>query len=75
MVMNSFGNRNFMQAMGRLSMHSKCFDFFPFKFWIGGGRIFFSFFLCSQHAPFKFPMGSHQVPNVFPKGVPNSTSL
>ncbi len=26
----------------------------------------FSFFLCSQHVPFKFPMGSDQVPNVFP---------
>jgi hypothetical protein len=28
MVTNSFGNRNFMQPMGRLSMHSKCLDFF-----------------------------------------------
>ncbi len=27
---------------------------------------FFSFFLCSQHVPFKFPMSSHQVPNTFP---------
>ncbi len=32
-------------------------------------------FLCSHHVPFKFPMGSHQVPNVFAKGVPYSTSL
>jgi hypothetical protein len=35
-------------------------------------------FLCSQHVPFKFPVGSHQVPNMlprFPKGVPNSTSF
>jgi hypothetical protein len=31
----------------------------------GGGKDFFSFFLCSQHVPFKFPMGSHQFPNVF----------
>jgi hypothetical protein len=23
-------------------------------------------FLCSQHVPFKFPMGYHQVPNMFP---------
>ncbi len=39
-------------------------------------RRIFSFFLCSQHVPFMFPsMGSHQVPNVFPNGVPNSTSL
>jgi hypothetical protein len=67
MVMNSFGNRNFMQPMGRLSMHSKCLDFFLFKFWIGGEDFFFIFPL--------FPMGSHQVPNVFPKGVPKSTSL
>jgi hypothetical protein len=37
MVTNSFGNRNFMQPMGRLSMHSNCLDFFAFKFW-GGGR-------------------------------------
>jgi len=64
MVMNSFGNRNFMQPMGRFSMHSKCLDFFPFKFWIGGEDFFFSFFLCSQHVPFKFPMGSHFVPQV-----------
>ncbi len=26
------------------------------------GGVFSSFFLCSQHVPFKFPMGSHQVP-------------
>jgi len=38
-----------------------------------GGRGFFSFFLCSQHVPFKF-LGSQCVPQ-FPKGVPNSTSL
>jgi hypothetical protein len=31
MVTNSFGNRNLMQPMGRLSMHSKCLDFFVFK--------------------------------------------
>jgi hypothetical protein len=29
------------------------------------GEIFI--FLCSQHVPFKFPMGSHQVPKMFPK--------
>ncbi len=67
MVTNSFGNRNFMQPMGRLSMHSTCLDFiFLLSFEKGGeGRGFFSFFLCSQHVPFKFPMGSHQVPNMF----------
>ncbi len=79
MVTDSFGNRNFMQPMGRLSMHSKCLDFFSFKFWVGAaggvGEGFFSFFFYSQHVPFKFPTYSHQVPNLFPKGVPNSTSL
>jgi hypothetical protein len=35
LMMNSFGNRNFMQPMGRLTMHSKCLDFFSFKFWVG----------------------------------------
>jgi hypothetical protein len=24
-------------------------------------------FLCSQHVPFKFPVGSHQVPNMLPR--------
>jgi len=67
MVTNSFGNRNFMQPMGRLSMHSTCLDFsFLLSFEKGvGARRFFSFFLCSQHVPFKFPMGSQYVPNVF----------
>ncbi len=27
MVTNSFGNRNFMQPMRRLGMHSKCLEF------------------------------------------------
>jgi hypothetical protein len=62
MVTNSFGNRNFMQPMARLSMHSKCLDFFSFKFWVGvGGRgqkDFFSFFLCSLQVPYGFPVGS-----------------
>jgi hypothetical protein len=74
MVMNSFGNRNFMQPMGRLSMHSKCPDFFSFKFWGGGEEDFFHFFF----VPNMFPSGYHQVPkvpNVFAKGVPNRTSL
>jgi hypothetical protein len=62
MVMNSFGNRNFMQPMGRFSKHSKCLGFFSFKF-LGAGEDFF--FLCSQHVPFKFPMGSRQVPTMF----------
>jgi len=53
-VMNSFGNRNFMQPMGRLG-------------WGEGRGGFFSFFLCSQHVPFKFSMGSHQVSNMPPR--------
>jgi hypothetical protein len=61
--MNSFGNRNFMQPMGRLSMHSKCLDFFSFKFWVGGGRIFFHF----SFVPFKFSMGSQWVPICSPR--------
>ncbi len=49
MVTNNFGNRNFMQLMGRLNMHLKCLVSFSFKF---GGRFFhFSF------VPNMFPMG------------------
>jgi len=36
MVMNSFGNKNFIQLMRRLSMYSTCLDLFSFKFWRGG---------------------------------------
>jgi hypothetical protein len=35
--------------------------------WDKKGGWFFSFFFCSQHVPFKFPMGSHQVLNMFPR--------
>jgi hypothetical protein len=49
MVTNSFGNRNFMQPMGRLSMHSKSLD---------GGRIFFHFLF----VPNMFPSSSQWVP-------------
>ncbi len=145
MVTNSFGNRNFMQPMGRLSMHSwwalvfsfwgevgwelffvflpcsisspcislgqKCWPtvleikntciqwvgwsmhsrcaliFYLLKFWVDGvwGGFFFIlplFPTCSLYVTFNFQVSSHQVlnmfpkfPNVFPKGVPNSTSL
>jgi hypothetical protein len=77
MVANSFGNRNFMQLMGRLSMHSKCLDFFPFKFWVGVGEDFFHF----SFVPNKFPSSSQWVPIRFPicsqgsQCVPNSTSF
>jgi hypothetical protein len=66
MVMNSFGNRNFMQSMEKLSMHSKCLDLFSFKFWVGGGEDFFHFPLlaiCSLQVPNGFPSGSQCVPN------------
>ncbi len=67
MVMNSFGNRNFMHPMGRLSMHSKCIDFFSFKFFFGGGgggeRLFFLF----SFVPNMFPSSSQMgFPRVFP---------
>ncbi len=64
MVTNSFGNRIFMQPMGRLSLHSKCLDFI---FLLGFGLVgedYFSFSLCSQHVPFKFLMGSQCVAQV-----------
>ncbi len=62
MVTNSFGDRNFMQPVRKLT---KCLNLFSFKFWVGG-RFFFSFFFCFQHVSLKFPMGSHQVLNLFP---------
>jgi hypothetical protein len=52
------------------SMPSRCLDFFPFKFCLGWGwwwKDFFSFFFCSLYVPFKFSVGSHQVPNMCPK--------
>jgi len=71
MVTNSFGNRNFMQPMGRLSMHSKCLDFiFLFKFWLvggGGGRGIFSYFPLFPKCSHQVPNGFHQVPNGFPR--------
>jgi hypothetical protein len=71
MVTYSFGNRNFMQPMGRLSMHSKCLVFFLLSFgwvvgWVSGGGGAEEFFHFSS------------VPNMFPSSfqcVPNRTSL
>jgi hypothetical protein len=60
-VTNSFGNRNFMQPMGRLSMHSQSALIF-FLSGFGGEGGFFSFSIWSQHVPLKFPMGSQYVP-------------
>jgi hypothetical protein len=74
MKTNSFGNRNFMQPMGRLSMHSKCLGFLVLKFFLKGAHLGEDFFHFS-FVPDVFLSSSHQVPNVFPKGVPNSTSL
>jgi hypothetical protein len=63
MATNSFGKRNFMQPMRRLSMHSWTVQFL--SFWSAGeGFLFFS--LCSQCVPIMFPWGSHEVPEVFP---------
>jgi len=59
MVRNSFGNRNFVQPMARLSMHSKCLDYFSFKFWAGGEGGEGIFFIFSF-----FPTCSIQVPQV-----------
>ncbi len=71
MVTNSFGDRNFMQLMRRLSMNSKCIVFFSLKVLGGGGGGFFHF----AFVPNMFPSSSHEVPNMFPKAVPNSTSF
>jgi hypothetical protein len=43
MVTNSFGKRNFVQPMGRLSMHWKCLDFVFLKFCVGGCCFHYSF--------------------------------
>ncbi len=77
-VMNSFGNRNFMQPMGRPNLQSRCLPSFPIKFGgRGGGRgweeDFFGGFpcfrLCSFQVPNNFPSCFQYVPqvlNVFP---------
>ncbi len=50
-----------MQTMGKLSIHSKCLDFFPLSFREGGGGCFpFSF------VPNMFPSNSQWVPIRFP---------
>jgi len=59
-MIDSSGNRNFMQPMGRLSMHSKFLDFFLLSFGEGGegGRGVFLF----SFVPNGFPSGSQYVP-------------
>ncbi len=67
MVTNNFGNRNFVQPMRRLNMHS---NFFLLSLGVGGeeggGGFFFNFPLfltCSLEVPIRFPLCS---PRVFP---------
>jgi hypothetical protein len=66
MLTNSFGNRNFTQPMGRLSMHSKCLDLFFLSFGARGGEDFFHF----SFVPNKFPSSSQWVPIRFPMCSP-----
>ncbi len=70
MVATMFKKRIYMQPMRWLNIHPKEFIFYPFE---GGEgvRIGFFKFLCSHHVPSLFPY----VPMMFPKGVPNSTSI
>jgi len=80
MVTESFGKRNFMQPMGRPKRALKVHCFFSFYVLEGGeGKrdffvIFLSFPMCSQYVPFKFPMGSHDVPQ-FRNAFPNMSSI
>ncbi len=64
MVMNSFGNRNFMQPMGRLNMHSKFLDFFLLRF--GWARVVVLEFFHFSFVPSMFPSNSQWVPIRFP---------
>jgi hypothetical protein len=54
MVTNSFGNKNFLQPVGRLSIHSNFLDDFRLSFGFEGGGGWEDF------SSFSF------VPNVFP---------
>ncbi len=69
MVTNSFGKRNFMQPMGRLSTHKQS-SFFLVDIWgMGTGRgerDFLFFFPSAQSVP-------KYVPQDVPQDVPNST--
>jgi len=65
-----FGNKSFMQLMGRLSMRSWTIQFFVFLFWRGRGRGIFCVFSLvlndSHHVP-------PRVPKCVPQDVPNTT--
>jgi len=66
MVPDSFGNRNFMQPMGRHNMHSKCLDYFSFKFGVGRDN-FFHFSLQVLNGFPRFPMCSPRVFLIAPR--------
>ncbi len=61
-------NYSSLKFLGQTKTNSH--QYAQFEGWGGemeGVNCFHCFFLCSQHVPFKFPMGSHQVLNVFSK--------
>ncbi len=63
-VMNSFGNRNFMQPMGRPNLQSRCLASFPIRFGGGrgvGGGFLWVVFPVSHYVPFNFPITSHHI--------------
>jgi hypothetical protein len=74
MAMNSFGKRNFVQPVGRLSMHSWTV-FFSLRGWARGEKDFILFYLllflmCFHRVPLRFSSSSQRifkVPNVFSK--------
>jgi hypothetical protein len=73
MVTNNFGNRNFMQSMGRLSMHSWWALVFSV---LGAGGGYLLFFLpCSQCVPNMFSLCSLEVPQVVTEDIPNRISI
>jgi hypothetical protein len=77
MAMNSFGKRNFVQPVGRLSMHSWTV-FFSLRGWARGEKDFILFYLllflmCFHRVPLRF--SSQCVLKDVPQDVPNSTSI
>jgi hypothetical protein len=64
MVTNSFCNRNFMQHMRRLSMHSRGLSIHLLGFW--GGERDFLFFVFSQCVLIRFPQQSQWHLNFIP---------
>jgi hypothetical protein len=64
MVTHSFGKRNFMQPLVRLSMPSRRVQFFLFEGEVGEEPFFFPL------VPNVFLSCSHQVPKVLPNSFP-----